>query len=157
MISLKTSYCAEKWFCATAGKLQIKGHNPTLKSVKSVLKKHLKSKFERVENYWITNPLDVVEYLDLILKCDAIIELENEAGRMIRVAVDVTLNSESVDSKVAEVSRLNFHRARTDLGIDRHWVIVLPENFLDLDMYRVVGKFYECIDNKTTVDVVKLF
>ena len=153
---LPQSYFAEKWFIAAARQLKIIAKNPSLDLVKPILRTYLKYKFQRVEKNWIENDNDVTEYLDMILKTDCIIELENQEGELLKVAVDITLNpnSDSISSKVKEISNLNFQIARQKLGIDRHWVIVIPSNYQEMDLYNLCNKFYVAIDNQNCIDII---
>ena len=151
--SLPLSYFAEKWFIAQAKKLNIIAKNPPLNKVKSVLKRNLKHKFGRVENRWIQNPHDPAEYLDLILKCDCILELETKTGKTVKVAIDITLNPCAAKDKTYEISGRNFHNARKALGIDRHWIIVLPKNFSEqLNINdRIIDAVYQTVDKNQKV------
>lgn len=154
--SLPLSYFAEKWFIAQAKKLKIIAKNPRLETVRSVLKQHLKHKFDRVENCWIQNPDDPTEYLDLILKCDCILTLENKQGKTIRVAVDITLNPYSAKDKKHEIGGINFDNARKALGIDRHWIIVLPKGFFEkLNINNsIIDRVYQAVDSRNKVQVL---
>lgn len=156
--TLPQSYFAEKWFVATAKKLKIKAKNPDLELTKEILESHLKHKFQRVEENWIEDQNDVTEYLDLILKTDCLIELENQEGRLLKIAVDVTLNpnSDFISSKIKEISNLNFQIARQKLGIDRHWVIVITSNYQELDLYQLCDQFYTAIDHQNCIDMIRL-
>lgn len=151
---LPQSYLVEQWFRASVRNLQFLAKNPSLDSVKRTLKQYLKHKFNRVEQNWIEDFHNVAEYLDLVLKCDCIVELENQNGEKIKVAVDVTLDSELVEHKTREIASLSFCAARHELGIDRHWIVVLPGNYLQLDIYDLADKFYSTIDRQQGIDVI---
>ena len=156
--NLPLSYFAEKWFIAKAKELRIKAANPGLDKVKSVLKSTLRKKFERVERLWIENELNPAEYLDRILKCDCILALEDNTGKTVTVSVDITLDPNSVTDKQREVKTRAFYSARKQLGIDRHWIVILPNNFSEqLNINEVIiDRFYQEVDNKAKIAIVNL-
>lgn len=115
---------AEVWFKESCRKLGLLDVLPSLQLVKRVLNKQLSAKVKTALLY-MENENDVGEWLDLVLKTDCLLLIENVAGEMLRVAVDVTADLQKSSSKLAEIDSVRFRAARRELGIARHWIVVV--------------------------------
>lgn len=147
---ITNGYCCERWFISVAKQLRILSKNPSLTKTIDVLSNALKSKFEFANNF-IENSLDAAEYLDLVLKTDCILLLEDSKGESYRVAVDITLNKNKIEEKLQEINRSSFKKARKELGIDRHFVILLPVNYQSLNSFDIADALYTAIDNQEQI------
>ena len=72
------------------------------------------------------------EWLDLVLKVDVLLRLENADGQSLRVAVDVTTSKALVPQKFQMISSRLFGLARRELNIDCHWVVLVNADSLPL-------------------------
>jgi hypothetical protein len=100
---------------------------------------------------YIENPLSSKEFLDKILKTDCILEIENNQGQIEKIAIDITLDSEKVEDKLQEINRSSFVKSRKELNIDRHWILIVSNNYSKLNSFAIAEKLYEAIDNNLQI------
>ena len=154
-IAVQPWYYAEIFFREASAIVNILDKTPSLETVLRILTKTHRSKYANVKNNWIENELDAAEWLDRILKIDAIVELTNSRGKTFKIGIDVTLNDRHIEKKMEEISQPNFRQARRKLGIDRHWVVVLPANFQEMSAFELLARFeteIEKIDKRAVIN-----
>ncbi len=145
----------EMWFKAAMRQLKMTDKNPpTLAEIKKVLLQRLRAKSDKALRH-LKDIDDAEEWLDLALKCDQLISLENESGEKIRIAVDVTSNPEQIKYKFDLIDSHAFHLARMDLRIQKHWIVLVNPNCLP-EKDRIVDVFYELVDRVSTTEIIKL-
>lgn len=140
---------AEYWFRENARKLGLLDVEPPLSEVKRVLNRHLKAKVRTAIRY-MSDETDPQQWLDLVLKTDCLLLVENIEGQVLRVAVDVTIDQEKAEEKLEEVRLPSFRAARRELQIARHWIVVVkaleiasPNNLVDI-IYDHIDRESEC-------------
>lgn len=80
--------------------------------------------------------------------------MENQEGKLLKVAIDITLNPDCISNKIKEISNLNFQIARQKLDIDRHWVVVIPSNYQEMDLYSLCDRFYTAIEHQNCIETI---
>lgn len=140
---------AEYWFRENARKLGLLDIEPPLSEVKRVLNRYLKAKVRTAIQY-MSDETDPQQWLDLVLKTDCLLSVENIEGQVLRVAVDVTIDEEKASEKLEEVSLPSFRSARQELQIERHWIVVVKaleiaaaNNLVDI-IYDQIDRTQEC-------------
>jgi hypothetical protein len=146
----------EIWFRAAAKALRmLDSRRLSLRLVREVLTLHLPQKVARALGH-MSDPQDVDQWLDFILKCDCLLLLEDSNGNPRRIAVDVTANPNDVRSKFREIDTKAFQMARADLGIDQHWIVLVSPLALP-DEGSLIDQFYEIIDEGAQCSIIDLF
>lgn len=106
LTTIKPWYFSEIFFREAAARVNILSKTPSLETVLKVLTKTHESKYKNVKNNWIENELDSNEWLDRILKIDAIIELTNAQGKTFKIGIDITLNERRINKKWRKFNNL---------------------------------------------------
>jgi hypothetical protein len=146
----------EIWFRAAVKALRmLDSRRLSLRLVREVLTLHLPQKVARALGH-MSDPQDVDQWLDFVLKCDCLLLLEDSNGNPCRVAVDVTANPNEVRSKFREIDTTAFQNARADLGIDQHWIVLVSPLALP-DEGSLIDQFYETIDEREQCSIIDLF
>lgn len=145
----------EIWFYLMMQRLRLLDHTPiSLASVMKVAKRHLPARIEQGLKF-MKDVDDAEEWLDRILKIDNILRIENVDGIVLRVAVDVSANAPLAESKFQEIQQQSFGRMCCDLGIDRHWVILVDQDELP-DEATMIDAIYSAIDEPTRCVMINL-
>ena len=144
----------EVWFKAVMISLKMLDRTPpSFEEIKSVLLEHLSSKTHKALRH-LKDESDWEEWLDLSLKVDCLIRLENEHGDSLRVGVDVTWNPEEVWRKLLLIQSRPFQVAREKLGIAKHWIVLVqPHHLPETDL--IVDRFYNEVDESHEIAVIK--
>jgi hypothetical protein len=150
-----TGFEAETWFRLTCRRLRMLDPNPpTLRQIEPVLRRYLPKKTERA----ICHMSDEDEpelWLDLILKIDSLLSLQDLDGKGLRIGVDVTTFPAEVPEKLAAIRSAPFQAARQALGIQKHWVVLVSALSLPSDDM-LIDKFYEVIDRPDECSMIDL-
>lgn len=154
-MSYRSGFESEVWFRAVAKTLRmVDVHQPSFGQIQNVLTRHLNIRVKKALKH-MKDVEDPEEWLDLILKVDILLRLENMDGQSIRVGVDVTAQREDADYKLSMISSKPFRLARQELGIGKHWVVlVTPKSFPSQD--RLVDALYEQVDRSSECAIVLL-
>jgi hypothetical protein len=140
-----SGFSVELWFIAAVRRRRLLDQAPiALSTVMRVLDTYLPNKTQNASEY-INDPDDVECWLDLVLKTDCIMLVENIAGQNQRVAIDVSANFDKAQSKFDEINQPSFFSARRELKIDRHWIVIVNPNDLPVDD-DLSDVFYEVVD-----------
>lgn len=146
-----SGFSIELWFIANMRRLRVLDQSPiALSTVMRVLDRYLPSKTQTASEY-INDPDDVDCWLDLVLKTDCILIVENIDGQNQRVAIDVSANFDKSQSKFNEINQPSFFLARQELKIDRHWIVIVnPEKLPEEDelnevIYTTVDLEKKCV------------
>lgn len=147
-------FSAEVWFRARMVSLRmLDPQPPSLQAVQNVLNQYFKGRVERALLHMIDD-LDPEEWLDLILKVDVLLSLQNIEGRALRIAVDITTSPLEVANKMEMISSRLFQIARRKLEIDCHWVVLVnPLSLPSRD--RLLDVFYEVVDQNKECVVIE--
>jgi hypothetical protein len=140
-----SGFSIELWFLAAMRRKRLLDQSPiALSTVMRVIGAYLPNKAKTALEY-INDPDDVDCWLDLVLKTDCILLVENIDGQNQRVAIDVSANFDKAQSKFNEINQSSFFSARRELKIERHWIVIVnPEDLpIDDDLADV---FYEVVD-----------
>jgi len=123
---IQSTLCpAEEWFEHLAEGLRL--IVPTLPAVQvmTALETHLPKRVERVLPR-LQNPEDAEEWLRLILKSSFLIHLWQSTEKPTLVALSVTGSAKSAKDQMHLIKSPEFRAARMQLGIDKHWFLVIP-------------------------------
>lgn len=155
MYNFSQGNSVEIWFRAVTKELQmLDPQPPSLEKIQTVLLKYLNRKTHKALRY-LNDVLDPHEWLDLALKVDTLLCLENQHGQLVRVGVDVTSNPEQVDYKLNLIQSKPFFPARKELNIQQHWVVLVDfQRLPELDT--IVDMFYDQVDRDMATAIVKL-
>jgi len=146
---------AEVWFNLMCQRLRLSDPNPpSLRKIEPVLRKYFSIKTQQAIAHMDDegNP-DL--WLDYILKVDCLLCLQDFNGKTLKIGVDVTTFPAKVDEKFSEISSIPFHRARQELGIEKHWVVLVSALSLPSDDM-VIDKFYEVVDRSDECSIIDL-
>ena len=150
-----TGFEAEVWFRLTCQRLRMLDSNPpSIRRVESVLRKYLPKKTQRALNHMIDED-DPDLWLDLILKVDSLLFLQDLNDIQIKIGVDVTTFSGEVSAKFSEISSTSFQGARRELGIQKHWILLVSSLSLPSDDM-LIDKFYEIVDRPEECSIINL-
>jgi len=120
----------EIWFKAVMFELRMIDRNPpSLVEIKNVLLKYLSEKTHKALRH-LKDESDLEEWLDLALKVDCLICLENDDGEFLRIGVDVTANRQELAYKLELIESHSFQLARKKLGISKHWIVLVDPDCL---------------------------
>lgn len=145
---------AEIWFRAVMKQLKMLDVNPPKSTdIRRILVKHLRAKSAKAIRH-LKNVDDGEEWLDLALKVDTLLRLEDKNGQLIRVGVDVTSNPEQVDYKLGLIESYPFRQARKELDIAKHWVVLVNPNYLP-EKDRIVDVFYTQVDRVNSTAIIE--
>lgn len=145
----------EIWFRAVIRELQmLDPQPPDLDTIQTVLLKYLNKKTHKALRY-LNDVSDPEEWLDLALKVDALLRLENQNGQFVRVGVDVTSNPEQVNYKLNLIGSAPFFQARKELNIQQHWIVLVDFKRLP-ELDTIVDMFYDQVDQNMPTAIVKL-
>ena len=146
---------AEVWLKLTCERLRMVDQNPpSYREIRTVLTRHLDLKVERA----IVHMQDEFEpelWLDYVLKIDVLLHLQDVDGNDIRIGIDVTTLKSEVSRKFAEIRSRRFQNARRELGIGKHWVLVVSALGLPSDDM-LIDKFYEVVDGSEECSIIDL-
>jgi len=149
-----SAFECEVWFKAVMIELKMLDRNPPpLREIKSVLLEHLSEKTHKALRH-LKDDSDWEEWLDLSLKVDCLIRLENEHGVSLRVGVDVTWNPEEVWRKLRLIQSRSFQVARQKLEIAKHWIVLVNPNHLPGKDW-IIDRFYDEVDTSEQIAVIK--
>jgi hypothetical protein len=150
-----TGFEAEIWFRLTCRRLRMLDPNPpTLQVIAPIMQKHLPKKTERAICH-MSDESDPELWLDLILKIDSLLSLQDLNGNVLRIGVDVTTFAAEVPEKFAAVQSTPFRLARQELKIDRHWIFLVSALSLPSDDM-LIDKFYEVVDRPDECSIIDL-
>jgi hypothetical protein len=127
---------------------------PSLQMLEPVLKKHLPKKTDRAINH-MSDESDPELWLDLILKIDSLLSLQDLDGTALRIGVDVTTSRSEVLSKLAAIRSIPFQAIRQELKIDKHWVVLVSASALPSDA-TLIDTFYEIVDRPEECSIIDL-
>lgn len=127
---------------------------PTLRVLEPVLRRHLPKKTEYAI-YHMNDESDPELWLDLILKIDSLLSLQNVDGKALRIGADITTSPADVLDKFAEIRSIPFQAIRKGLKIDKHWVILVSALSLPTDDI-IIDKFYEIVDRPDECSIIDL-
>lgn len=92
-----------------------------------------------------------VHLMDLLFKCDALVEYEDINGEKVTLSVDVTSNLKKVYKKEEIISTPHFKNTLTMLGVDRTLIVVWQvEGFANItraQTYSLAGKILDQLDS----------
>jgi hypothetical protein len=150
-----TGFEAEVWFRLTCQRLRMLDTNPpSIRRIESVLRKYLPKKTERALNHMIDED-DPDLWLDLILKVDSLLCLEDLNNNQLKIGVDVTTFAGEASAKFLEISSRLFQEARRELGIQKHWILLVSSLSLPSDDM-LIDKFYEFVDRSEECSIIDL-
>lgn len=150
-----TGFDAEIWFRLACRRLRMLDPNPpTLSMLEPVLRKHLSRKTERAI-YHMSDESDPDLWLDLILKIDSLLSLQDLDGKTLRIGADVTISPSEVDSKLSAIRSMPFQSIRRELKIDKHWVVLVSASALPSDA-TLIDTFYEIVDRPDECSIIDL-
>jgi hypothetical protein len=141
----------EHWFESQAQSLKLLTPVPDLSTTKDILQRNLPERVRRFSRH-ISDPECAANWLEIILKSNAIIQLSPSATQRITVAINCSGNLKLAQEQVTLVRSPEFCAARQELGIDQHWFLVLPRFPLQMPkqselldaLYAQLGKDGEC-------------
>lgn len=146
---------AEVWFRFTCRRLRMLDLNPpAFEVIESALRTHLPKKTARALHHMI-DEFDPELWLDLILKVDSLLTLQNLIDETLRIGVDVTTFPGEVSAKYSEICSTPFKRARRELGIQQHWILLVSGLALPSDDM-LIDKFYEVVDRSDECSIIDL-
>jgi hypothetical protein len=155
MFNYTKGFSVELWFYLIMQKYRLLDYTPiALATVIRVARQYMPYKAQRGEDF-LENPESVEEWLDRIFKMDCILSVETMDGLWQRVAVDVSANVSKVQSKFDEIMQPKFWAARKELGIDRHWVILVSEKNLPSDA-ELIDAIYAAVDESKKCVMIDL-
>jgi hypothetical protein len=150
-----TGFDAEIWFRLACRRLRMLDPNPpTLRMLEPVLRKYLPQKTERAINH-MNDEFDPELWLDLILKIDSLLSLQNLDGKALRIGADVTTSSAEVMNKFTAIRSMPFQAIRQELKIDKHWIILVSASSLPSDAM-LIDTFYEIVDDQDECSIIDL-
>ncbi len=141
----------EQWFQTQADSLKLLAPTPDLAMVKDVLQRNLPERVRRFSRH-IAEPESAANWLEIILKSNAIIQLSTSTEQSITVAINCSGNLKLAQEQLALARSPEFCAARRELGIDRYWFLVIPgyplqvpkqSELLDV-LYAQLSKDEEC-------------
>jgi hypothetical protein len=115
----------EQWFKHQATALKLLAPIPDLASVKDVLERNLPGRVNRISRH-ISDPESAENWLKIILKSSTVIRLWPESGQSITIAIDCSGNLKLAEKQFEMIQSPEFRAARRELGIDRHWFLIIP-------------------------------
>lgn len=144
----------EIWFKAVMVQLRmVDQYPPSLQEIRSALLKYLNQKTHKALRH-LKDESDWEEWLDLALKVDCLIRLENNNGELLRIGVDVTANRQEVMYKLELIESHSFQLARKKLGISKHWIVLVDPDCLPSRDW-IVDRFYTEVDNNKEIAVLE--
>lgn len=154
-MSYRSGFECEVWFSAVAKSLRmVDSDQPTFTQIQDVLTRHLDIRVKRALKH-MKDVEDPEEWLDLVLKIDVLLRLENMDGQSIRIGVDVTAQREDADYKLSTISSKPFRLARRELEIGKHWVILVKPKSLPSEA-KFIDALYEQVDKSAECAIVFL-
>jgi hypothetical protein len=94
-------------------------------------------------------------WLDLILKVDSLLSLQDLDGKALRIGADVTTSAAEVPDKFAAIRSMPFQAIRKELKIDKHWVVLVSAFSLPSDA-TLIDTFYEIVDRPEECSIIDL-
>jgi hypothetical protein len=150
-----TGFEAENWFRLTCRRLRMLDPNPpTLRMLEPALRTHLPKKTERAICH-MSDESDPELWLDLILKIDTLLSLQDLDGKALRIGADITTSTTEVLDKFAAIRSIPFQAIRQELKIDKHWVILVSASSLPSDAM-LIDTFYESVDRSDECSIIDL-
>jgi hypothetical protein len=149
--NIQTLKSAEQWFQSQADSLKLLAQTSGLTNVKDILQRNLPERVRRFSRH-IAEPESAANWLEIILKSNALIRLWPSPTQSITIAVNCSGNLKLAQEQLALVRSPEFCAARRELGIDRYWFLVIPgyplqvpkqSELLDV-LYAQVSKDEEC-------------
>lgn len=146
---------AEVWLKLTCERLRMVDQNPpSFREIRTVLTRHLDMKVQRAIAH-MNDEYDPELWLDYILKIDVLLSLQDLEGNDIKIGIDVTTLKSEVSRKFGEICSRRFQNARRELGIAKHWVLVVSALGLPSDDM-LIDKFYEVADTSDECSIIDL-
>ena len=127
---------------------------PQLEQVVDALTRHLPQKVERARRH-LNDPEDLQEWLDLVLKTDALVRLEDITGRSLRIAIDITARETELADKLSWISSREFRQVRKQLDLAQHWILLVKPDALP-SRDRLMDAFYEQVDKSQECAIIVL-
>lgn len=150
-----TGFDAEIWFRLACRRLRMLDPNPpSLEILQPVLSRHLSKKTERALRH-MNDESDPELWLDLILKIDSLLSLQDLDGKALRIGADVTISPSEVESKFSAIRSMPFQAIRRELNIDKHWVVLVSASALPSDAM-LIDAFYEMVDHPDECSIIDL-
>jgi hypothetical protein len=149
--NIQTLKSAEQWFQSQADSLKLLAQTSDLPTVKDILQRNLPERVCRFSRH-IAEPESAANWLEIILKSNALIRLWPSPENPITIAVNCSGNLKLAQEQLALVRSPEFCAARRELGIDKYWFLVIPgyplqvpkqSELLDV-LYAQVSKDEEC-------------
>lgn len=148
-------FAVEVWLKSVLNNLKMLDRQlPELEQVVDVLTCYLPQKVARAKRH-LNDPDDLEEWLDLVLKTDALVKLEDDAGRSLRIAVDVTVRETELADKLSCISSREFRLIRRRLSIAQHWILLVKPDALP-SRDRLMDAFYEQVDKSQECAIITL-
>jgi hypothetical protein len=97
----------------------------TVELVKQVLQKNLPERYKRYAPR-VSEPENLQMWLSFILMADEIIQLWHSDKEPVLLAVSPLASDRGISSKLELIGSQQFSAARRELGIVKHWLLVLP-------------------------------
>lgn len=130
MYDFSNGFSVEVWFRLCARELRLLDLPPMqLSSIEPILRKHLPMRVERAIPH-MNDQTDPEIWLDLILKADTMLKIEDCEGNLLRCAVDVTALPREAANKLDTIKSKAFKLVRRQLKIDRHWIVLVSPGAL---------------------------
>lgn len=130
MYDYSNGFSVEVWFRLCARDLRLLDLPPLqLSEIEPACRKHLLSRVERAIPH-MSDPTDPELWLDLILKADTMLKIEDYEGNLLRCAVDVTALPREAANKLDTIKSRAFGLVRRQLKIDRHWIVLVSPGAL---------------------------
>jgi hypothetical protein len=117
---------------------------------------------EKVKNDFIN------KLADLVMATDLVVQLKNSAGKIVKIAVDVTSNEKELEDKLRKIkgyptknmvskANKNIPEARTQLGIDKHLILLLNRTKTLLPSYKtMLNAIYSFAESPSVTRAVNL-
>jgi hypothetical protein len=123
--TVQESNSISQWFELQVDFLKLSSPIPDLSTVKVVLQRNLPGRVNRLSRH-IAEPENAANWLEIILKSNALIRLWPSPEKSLTVAIDCSGNLKLAQEQLALVRSPEFSAARRELGIDKYWFLVIP-------------------------------
>jgi hypothetical protein len=155
MYDFSNGFSVEVWFRLCARELRLLDLPPLqLSEIEPACRKHLLSRVERALPH-MSDPTDPELWLDLILKADTMLKIEDCEGNLLRCAVDVTALPREATNKLDTIKSQAFKLVRRQLKIDRHWIVLVSPRALPSRDW-LIDALYEQADRSVDCAIINL-
>lgn len=115
----------EQWFHAQSVSLKLLAPCPDLSTTLGILEQYLPGRVQRFSRH-VSDPQDASSWLKMILKSGELIRIWPTPDQSVTIAVNCSGNLKLAQEQLALIQSPEFSAARRELGIDRHWFLVIP-------------------------------